>query len=260
MKAFRIAAIAAVAVVYATGLLAQGDPVIRTGGGCCSVAVTSFIFSVETPTGNSPALSTVPNSTDCVLTQRGTATSVPGCGFKNKITLPGGKGVTISRLVFIVEDAEYATPPLLCGTDTFLGGAGPFAACTVQSVPYGNFSIVTFSNGSIPPGGEFSMGMRGFNSDAKFAGIALPSHNSGTAEIYTFPDLSGANSAPQLALNDAPRFVGSQSLPIRALPVFERSDSRFVAAWIRSNLISDCMPGPSRIIFEPCPTFSWRIT
>lgn len=248
------------AVVYATGVHAQNDPVIRTGGGHGSVPVTSLIFSVASPSGNSPALTTVPNSTDCVLTQKGVASSVPQCFFQNKITLPKGKGVTISRLVFIVDSAEY-TGPLTCGTDTTLGGTGPFATCTVQPTGDGSFSVITFSNGSIPPGGDFSMGMRGFNSEASFPAIALPSPD--WAGIYQFPDPSSASSDPLVAVNDAPRFIGCQSLQIRALCAFrrDRSGSSFIAAWISSNgPISGGMPGPSRITFEAFPSSNWRIT
>ena len=273
MQAFRIAAIAAFALVYATSIHAQNDPVIRTGGKGDSVAVTSFIFTVASPSGNSPALSTVPDSTDCVLSQRGKATSVPGCFFQNNIITLQGKGVTISRLVFVVDNAEY-TGVLTCGTDTFLGGTGPFAACTVQPVADGTFSVVTFSNGSIPPGGDFSMGMRGFNSNASFAGIALPSRSSDTAEIYVFPSPSGANSDRQSAGIDASRFVGSQTFPIRTLSDFRCDRSAFgsssfaafsstawSAAWSSSNRpISGGVLGPSPITFEACPASGWRIT
>lgn len=272
MQAFRTAAIAAFTLVYATSVHAQNDPVIRTGGKGDSVAVTSFIFTVASPSGNSPALSTVPGSTDCVLSQRGRATTVPGCFFQNNITLQGN-GVTISRLIFVVDNAEY-TGVLTCGTDTALGGTGPFAACTVQPVGDGTFSVVTFSNGSIPPGGNFSMGMRGFNSNASFAGIALPSRNSDTAEIYVFPGPSGANSDRQSAGIDASRCVGSQTFPIRTLSDFRCDRSAFgsssfaafsspalSAAWSSSNRpISGGVPGPSPITFEACLASGWRIT
>lgn len=269
MKALRIAAFAALAVLYAARVHAQSnDPVIRTGGGSGSVAVTSPIFRVVSPSGNSPALNTVPGSTDCVLFQPGkTSTAVPGCFFKNEIVLPRGTGITITRLIFVVDNADF-TGILTCGTDTTLGGAGPFSACSVQPVADGTFSIVTFFNGSVPFGGDFSMGMRGFNSKTGFAGVALGSRNSDTAEIFELPDLARPNSAHR-AVNNAPRFLGCETCRLRTLSGFQRDRRAFVSgsiaadkgkivqcsAWSSSTRPnSDDMPGPSRITFEAWPT------
>lgn len=209
MKASRIATFAALAVLCAAQIHAQSiptnDPVIRIGGGHGSVAVTSPVFRVESPSGTSPAA--LPGGTDCVLSQPGKApTAVPGCFFQNKIMLPGGTGATITRLIFVVDNADFSGT-LTCGTDTALGGTGPFSACRVQPVGDGTLSIVTFFNGSVPFGGDFSMGMRGFNSDTSFAGIALRSTVSATTEIYELPDLGRHNPALHRAVNDAPPWL-----------------------------------------------------
>lgn len=272
MKALRIAAFAALALLYAACANAQvNDPVIRTGGGNHSVAVTSPFFRIGSPSGNSPALTTVPNSTDCVLWQPGKAsTSVPGCFFKNNITLPGGTGITITRLVFVVENDNY-TGVLTCGTDTTLGKTGPFAACSVQPVGDGTFSIVAFFNGSVPYGTDFSMGMRGFNSNASFAGIALR-RNPETAELYEFPDGAPRKSDFYAALNSAPRSLGCETCQSQALSGFHGDRRAFDAAstvadagkmfqssvWNSSNRPNlDGMPGASPIAFKAWPTEAW---
>ena len=238
MKASRIAAFAALVVFCAAQVHAKSiptnDPVIRTGGGGGSVAIFSPIFRVESPSGNSPALTTVQGSTDCVLSQPGTApTAVPGCFFKNRIMLPGGTGVTITRLIFVVDDAEFSGT-LNCGTDTALGGTGPFSACRVQPVGDGTLSIVTFFNGSVPFGGDFSMGMRGFNVKTSFASIALPGPgpDSATAEIYELSDLARLNSALHRAVNDTPPW--SRNVPItNPFRLSARSTRRWF--WLRRS-------------------------
>jgi len=193
MKLFRIAVLAAFAVFVAAQAHADStptnDPVIRAGGGGGSVAITSPIFGMATPSGNSPALSTLPGSTDCVLMQLGKApTTAPGCFFKNEITMPheAVADVTITRLTFVVDNADFSGT-LTCGTDTALGGSGPFSTCRVQPVGDGTFSIVTFFDGSVPPGGDFSLGMRGFNGNTTFAVVALRS----TSLLLSSGDLVG---------------------------------------------------------------------
>jgi hypothetical protein len=271
MKAFRIAAIAAFLLVFAALVYAQvpNDPVIRTGGGHHSVPVTSVIFGVGSPSGNSPALSTVPDSTDCVLTQKGQTASVPGCFFKNNITTLRGKPRTISRLVFLVNNSEY-TGTLTCGTDTTLGGPGPFAACTVQPVGDGSFSVVTFFNGSVPYGSDFSMGMRGFNSNTNFAAVALCGSDSSTAEIYGFPDARGKSDAHH-ALKAASRFFGCAACRGRNHSDFQ-SDQRVLGSGFPAGdsgsiiRMSVWTPSyrpnfdPSPITFDLLPTPGWRIT
>ena len=181
IKPFRIAVLAAFAVFIAAQAHAAStptpDPVIRTGGGGGSVAITSPVFGIVTPSGNSPELSTLPGSTDCVLIQPGTApTTAPGCFFKNEITMPprGVANVTITRLNFVVDNADFSGT-LTCGTNTALGGPGPFATCRVQPVGDATSSIVTFFNGSIPSGGDFSLGTRGFNGNTTFAVVGFRS-------------------------------------------------------------------------------------
>jgi len=281
MKAFRIAAFAALAVLYAAQVHAQStppnDPVIRTGGGSHSVGVTSPIFKVVSPSGNSPALNTLSGSTDCVLAQPGKApTTVPGCFFKNNIMLPGGTGVTITRLIFIVDSDEFSGI-LTCGTDTALGGTGPFAACSVQPVGDGTLSVVSFFNGSVPPGSDFSMGMRGFNSNPGFPGIALFSKNSVSTEIYELTDPARLHSALHRVVNYAPRSLGCETCQLRTLSDFQRDRrplgsfavaadaDRTVQCSARSSSNrpnSDGMPGPSPITFEAWPASGrmWRIT
>jgi hypothetical protein len=158
---------------------------------------------------------------------------VPGCFFKNEIVLPGGAGITITRLIFVVDNADF-TGPLTCGTDTTLGGPGPFSACSVQPVLNGIFSLVTFFNGSVPFGGDFSMGMRGFNPNIRFAAVALGSTNSGTAEIYELPDLARPNSAHR-AVNDAPRFLGCETCRLRTLSGFQHDRRAFVSGSIAAD-------------------------
>jgi len=179
MKPFRITVLAAFAVFIAAqahaASTATPDPVIRTGGGGGSVAITSPVFAIVTPSGNSPALSTVSGSTDCVLIQPGKApTTAPGCFFQNEITmLPDGVAdVTITRLTFVVDHADFSGT-LTCGTNTTLGGPGPFSMCRVQPAGDATFSIVTFFDGSIPSGGDFSLGMRDFKGNTTFAGIGF---------------------------------------------------------------------------------------
>jgi hypothetical protein len=134
VKLLRIAMLAALVALLTAQAYTQStstnDPIIRTGGGHGSVAITSPIFRVISPSGNSPALSTVPASTDCVLMQPAKApVSVPGCLFKNYITSPRGIGITITRLTFIIDNAQFSGP-LNCGTDTALFGTAP-SRCAV---------------------------------------------------------------------------------------------------------------------------------
>lgn len=210
MKAFRIASFAVLAVLSGGRVHAQStnDPVIRTGGGRGSVAITSPFFRVVSPSGTSPVLPNVQDSTDCVLLQPGEApTSVPGCFFKNKIVLPDGAGVTITRLVFVVDNADFSGI-LTCDTNTQLGGPGPFAVCRVHPVGDGSLSIVTFFKGSVPFGSDFSMGMRSFNSNTGFVGVALG--NAGLAAGVFRPSRENS-AAPRW--DDPPRLC---AIPTRA--------------------------------------------
>jgi len=137
----------------------QTDPVIRTGGGSGSVAITSPDFVIVSPTGNSPGTS------DCLVIQGGVSTTAPGCFFVNKIT-DGEAGVTIKGVIFFVRRAAFSGA-LSCALDTALGGVSPwFTKCTVA--PDG-IPVVIFSGGSgIPYGGDFSFGFREFNANATF--------------------------------------------------------------------------------------------
>ena len=280
MKPFRVPVLAAsaLAVLCAAQVSAQSvpDPAIRIGGGKGSVPITSPIFGVLTPSGNSPALSSVPGSTDCVLLQLGKPpAAVPQCYFQNKIKALGGAGFTITRLTFVVDNAD-APGVLTCGLDTVLGGIGPFASCSVQPVGDGSFSLITFFNGSIPPGGDFSMGMRGFTSNTGFAGVALRDKNSDTSTIYELPDLARPNTALPRPVNGAPRFR-CETCQLRTGSYLERDRGAFGSRSIKADGVRefqgsagswshrpdlDAMSRPPRVTFEEWPTSDceWRIT
>ena len=159
---------ASIAVVFLgllslTAAMAQTapDPVIRTGGGGGSVAITSPDFTIVSTTGNSPT-----DSTPCLVIQHGVTTSAPGCFFINKIVTEGGGGATIKGVIFVVNK-DAVSGPLSCALNTALGGVSPwFSKCTVA--PDG-IPAVIFSGGSgIPYGGDFSFGFRGFLANATF--------------------------------------------------------------------------------------------
>jgi hypothetical protein len=205
MKDFRIVVFAALAALYSAGALAQvNDPIVRTGGGSGSVAITSPIFRIVSPSGTSPVLPNVTGSTDCVLQQPfKAATTVPGCLFQNKITTPRGIGLTITRLTFIIDNSEFSGP-LNCGTDTQLYGSGPFAMCGIQTSPDGTFSIITFFSGFVAYLGDFSMGMRGFNLNSGFPGVALLSTGtSASAAYYELPYIARFTPASHSSVNGA---------------------------------------------------------
>jgi hypothetical protein len=140
------------------------DPVIRTGGGHGSVAITSPDFVIVSPSGDSPSTS------DCLVIQHGVSTTASGCFFVNKITDDEQNGATIKGVIFFVSKASFSGA-LSCALDTALGGVSPwFSKCTVA--PNG-IPVVIFSGGSgIPFGGDFSFGFRQFKTNATFLVVA----------------------------------------------------------------------------------------
>lgn len=139
------------------------DPVIRTGGGSGSVAISSPNFIIVSPSGNSPGTS------DCILIQNGVSTPAPGCFFLNDITTgqgAGNTGSTITQLVFVASRVDFSGS-LTCQLSTALGGVSPwFTKCTAPSAAA---PVVIFSGGSgIPFGGDFSVGFREFNTNSTF--------------------------------------------------------------------------------------------
>ena len=275
MKAFRIVVFAAFAALYSAGTLAQvNDPIIRTGGGGGSVAITSPIFRIVSPSGTSPVLPGITGSTDCVLQQPfKAATTVPGCLFQNKITTPRGIGLTITRLTFIIDNSEFSGP-LNCGTDTALFGNGPFTMCGVQTGPDGTFSFVTFFSGFVPYLGDFSMGMRGFNLNSGFPGVALLSTGtSAAAAYYELPYLGRLTPASHSSVNDAPRARACQGCRLQTVSNRDRDRLALASgsiaadagmpvqlfAWSSSNPPnSDVMPPLSRMTFEGKPNSGYQ--
>jgi hypothetical protein len=137
-----------------------GDPVIRTGGGSGSVSITSPIFTIVTPTGNSPT-----DATPCIYIYRGISTPSPGCFFSNHLE----EGGTIHEMVFVASKAYSGT--LSCALSTALGGISPwFTKC---AAPAGGRVVEFFGGPGIPFGDEFSLGFRGFNANASFLVIAI---------------------------------------------------------------------------------------
>lgn len=181
MKAFRIALLVALAAAVASFAFADqipsGDPVVKTGGGlpaaAPSFATTSTMapaaiittsFDIVSPTGTSPGTS------PCDLMQ-GTITTVsPDCFFQNQITV-NGAGEAITMLTFDAVGVDPST--VNCG---FLTGS-PFSACGVD--PLGtNGTQVTFSDGTIPFGSDFTLDFEGFPANFDF----------GTTATATTPD------------------------------------------------------------------------
>jgi hypothetical protein len=244
MKAFRVVVFAAFAALYSAAALAQvNDPIVRTGGGHGSVAITSPIFRIISPSGTSPVIPGVTGSTDCVLQQPfKAATTAPGCLFKNSITTPRGIGLTITRLTFVIDNSQYSGP-LNCGTDTQLFGTGPFAMCGIQTSPDGTFSFITFFSGTVPYLGDFSMGMRGFNLNAGFPGVALLSTGtSAAAAYYELPYAASLTSASDNSVSDV---IASASITV---------DAGRYSGWNSSSRSkTDAMPR-FRTTFEGRPT------
>jgi hypothetical protein len=162
MKSVRLVALAAFVVLSIAVALADSiDPVVRTGGGTGSVAITSPIFTMVTPTGNSPT-----DGTPCVLIQGSTSTQAPECVFSNDI----GDGTTIHELVFVASKADFSGT-LSCELMTKFGGPSPyFKHCAAMQA-----GVVEFFGGpGIPFGDEFSLGFGDFNHNATFQVTAIP--------------------------------------------------------------------------------------
>jgi hypothetical protein len=142
-----------------------GDPVVKTGGsppvGLPDVpaGIVSFDFSIESPSGNSPATS------PCDLIQGNIRTVSPQCFFQNDISV-NGVGQTLTMLTF---DALGVNPNTVsCG---FLSGS-PFTQCGVDPLSNNAGSEISFFGGSIPFGTNFTLDFAGFPTDYTFGGTA----------------------------------------------------------------------------------------
>jgi len=181
MKALRIVLLAVLVAILVpvaqADQIPSGDPVIKTGGGppvrqdavTVPASIITTTFSIESPSGTSPGTS------PCVLIQGGIMTTSPLCRFQNDIS-QDGFGESISMLTF---DAFGINPSTVtCG---FLS-ASPFTQCGVD--PLGTSGTeISFYDGLIPYGAEFSLDFAGFPKDYTFGTTASVSPDPGTLSL-----------------------------------------------------------------------------
>ncbi|HXJ95812.1 MAG TPA: PEP-CTERM sorting domain-containing protein [Terriglobia bacterium] len=161
--------------------LPANDPQIKTGGplGGSSVAplalptaapagIITPSFTIQSPSGSSPGTS------PCILIQGPFMTTSPLCYFENDITTDGTAD-TITQLTFDALGIDPST--VTCGE---LFGS-PFSMCGVDSIPGG--TEVSFTDGSIPFHGDFTLQFNGFPSDFSFSGSATTTPEPGTMAL-----------------------------------------------------------------------------
>lgn len=166
MKNLRTA-VGLMVVVFAAALARadQVDPTIKTGGpgGGGAVVLLSgapadiitLDFTIETPSGSSPATSA------CILRQDGVTTTVPECLFQNDIT-QNGIGLTLGSLTFAAPGINPST--VTCG---FLTGS-PFSDCGVGELSSSGGTQVTFYQGTILFHNDFTLDFQDFPPDFSF--------------------------------------------------------------------------------------------
>src|SRR5215831_5125280 len=176
MRVICIAALTAVLALGSTLAYADSiptsDPVIKTGGAAgggapvrgasvpspAGLIVTSF--SIFSSSGTSPGTS------PCVLLQSGISTTSPACFFENDITVKGS-GLAITSLTFDALGVPFNSTDQ-CG---FLSGS-PFSSCGVDPLPGAAGTEFTFTQGSIPFHGDFTLDLEGFPKNFTFSATA----------------------------------------------------------------------------------------
>lgn len=186
MKGLRILLVpvffAAVTSFALAGTIPPGDPNVKTGGGgpsypSASAAIITLDFSINSPSGTSPGTS------PCGLIQGTITTISPACLFQNDITL-NGVGLDITSLVF---DALGIDPNTVsCG---FLTGS-PFLQCGVDPLMGNTGTEISFFDGLIPFGSDFSLDFVGFPQNFTFGTTANPTPDPGTLSLLVIGGLS----------------------------------------------------------------------
>jgi len=185
MKALRIVLLAALAAVLVPVAQADQfpDPFVKTGGGppgaapgSAPAAIITTSFDIVSPSGTSPGTS------PCDLIQ-GTITTVsPNCFFQNQITV-NGVGEPIGMLTFNALGVDSST--VNCG---FLSGS-PFTQCGVD--PLGtNGTEISFYDGIIPYGADFTLDFEGFPKNFSFGTTASVTPDPGTLGLVLIGGLA----------------------------------------------------------------------
>ncbi len=171
----------AMAIAFVVPLVHASE--IKTGGmppvglNSAPAAIITFDFSIESPSGSSPATS------PCDLFQGTIETVSPQCFFQNDISVNGG-GETLTMLTF--DALGISSNSVTCG---FLSGS-PFTHCGVTSIPDG--AAISFYGGTIPFGGDFTLDFTGFPKDYTFGGTATASPEPGTLGLMMIGLLAAA--------------------------------------------------------------------
>jgi hypothetical protein len=142
-----------------------GDPVVKTGGsppaapGSAPAAIITLNFIIESPSGTSPGTS------PCDLIQGPFTTVSPLCFFQNEISI-SGQGQTINMLTFdaLGINSNTVSCDLLTGS--------PFSQCGVDPLGNNAGTQITFFDGLIPFGGEFTLDFGGFPKNFTFGTTA----------------------------------------------------------------------------------------
>jgi hypothetical protein len=160
------------------------DPRVKTGGGpplsiddLVPAAIITLDFTVESPSGTSPGTS------PCILMQGGINTVSPQCLFQNEVSL-NGTGLTITALTF---DALGINPDsVTCG---FLSGS-PFSQCGVDPLSGNAGAEISFFDGAIPFGSDFTLDFEGFPQDFSFGTTAGATPDPGTFSLVMLGGLA----------------------------------------------------------------------
>ena len=145
-------------VVFVNGTAANATPTAHltismggaSGGGASAISRASF--SVESPSGSSPATS------PCILIQGATQTSSPLCLFENDES----DGAQITSLSLDETNVAFGST----GSCAVLA-ASPLSKCSVLALPLGGFQF-TFFGGSIPFHTDFTLDFAAFPPNQTF--------------------------------------------------------------------------------------------
>jgi hypothetical protein len=188
MRGFRtilLIALAAVSVSLAQAdQIPAGDPRVKTGGGgtllwegTAPAAIIIQNFSILTPSGTSPGTS------PCDLLQGTINTVSPTCLFQNDISV-NGVGQSLTMLTF---DALGVDPNTVnCG---FLSGS-PFSQCGVDPLMGNEGTQITFFQGSIAFGSNFTLDFEGFPQNFTFGSTATTTPEPGTLGLLMLGGLA----------------------------------------------------------------------